>query len=80
MVRALRTVFCATCKENTAINSLDAAESDRYVELSQKLLSCLSIIVDIVISDDFLVKLKEMDPIQRQDCLGMILLNQKILV
>ena len=80
MVRALRAVFSAACEEYSTVNCLDAAESDRYVELGQKLLSRLPIIVNVVVSDDLLVELEEMDFIQRHDCLGVILLNQEILI
>ena len=63
MVRTLRAILGTPCQENSAIYSLYAAEADRYVTFSNKLLASLPIIVDIVVGDYLLIELEEMNPV-----------------
>ncbi len=73
MIRALGAVFRATGNEYTPVNCLNTTKPDRNVELSQKLFSSFSIIVNIVVRDAFLVKLKKVDSVERHRRLGNIL-------
>jgi hypothetical protein len=63
MIWALWAVFGSTSQENSSVNRLNTTKSDWNVELSQKLFSSFPVIVHIVVGYDFLVKLKEVDPV-----------------
>ena len=63
MIRALRTVFCTTSDEDLTVVSLNAAESNGNRKVLQQLFSRLSVIVNIVVSDKFLIKLEEVNTV-----------------
>jgi hypothetical protein len=63
VIRALRTVFCTTSDEDLTVVSLNAAESNGNRKVLQQLFSRLSVIVNIVVSDKFLIKLEEVNTV-----------------
>jgi len=63
VIRALRTVFGTACDEDLTVVSLNAAESNGNRKVLQQLFSRLSVIVNIVVSDKFLIKLEEVNTV-----------------
>jgi len=78
VVRALGTVLGTTSDEYLTIVGLNAAESNRNRKVLQQLLSRLTIIVNIVVSDNFLIKLEKVNTVVLQ----LLLLNflNKVLI
>jgi len=63
MIRWLRWVLSASCDKDSAIDSLYATEANWDVEILEKLLAGPSVIVDIVIRHNFLIKFEKMDAV-----------------
>ena len=63
MVRALRTIFSSACNKYFSIIRLNTAESDRNRKFLQQLFTCLSVIVNVIVSNNLLVKFKKVNSI-----------------
>lgn len=63
MARRLSRVLGTASNENFTIRCLDWAETDGYVEVLKQLFTWSSIVVNVVIGNNFLVKLEEVDSV-----------------
>lgn len=68
MIRALRAVFSTTCNEYLTIICLNTAEPDRDRKFLQQLFTRFSIIVNVIVSNNLLVKFKEVNSIVAIPC------------
>ena len=80
VVGTLRTVFRATGNEDLPIICLDGTKSDWNREVLQELFSTLAIVVNIVVSDGFLVEFEEMDSVVLEAVLSYKCFVFKVLV
>ena len=61
MVRGLRSVLGPASNENPSVVGLDRTESDRNHKVNIQNFPLLSLVVDVIKSDNLLVKFEEMD-------------------
>jgi hypothetical protein len=71
VVRTLGAVLGTTSNKDLTVVGLDAAESNGNRKVLQQLLSRLSVIVNIIVSDNFLIKLEKVNTVVLQ----LLLLN-----